>query len=127
MPPDRRERAERLKSHFLSTVRAEPDPRVGPYWARYQRIFSAAGLSSATAETRTPLTSGLILNVSRDASVSGGAITAALFLREFVGTRRWAHLDIAGPARADRDEHEVSRGGTGFGARLLLRWLEGLR
>ena len=66
-------------------------------------------------------------NVSRDASVSGGAITAALFLREFVGTRRWAHLDIAGPARADRDEHEVSRGGTGFGARLLLRWLEGLR
>ena len=60
-------------------------------------------------------------------SVSGGSITAALFLREFVGARRWAHLDIAGPARADRDEHEVSQGGTGFGARLLLRWLEGLR
>ncbi len=65
-------------------------------------------------------------NISRDPTISGGSITAALFLREFVGDRRWAHLDIAGPARADRDEHEVSKGGTGFGARLLLRWLEDL-
>jgi leucyl aminopeptidase len=66
-------------------------------------------------------------HVSRDRSISGGAITAALFLREFVGARRWVHLDIAGPARADRAQHEVSKGGTGFGARLLLRWLETLR
>ncbi|MDP9825481.1 leucyl aminopeptidase [Kineosporia succinea] len=57
----------------------------------------------------------------------GGSITAALFLREFTAGARWAHLDIAGPGRADRDEHEVTRGATGFGARLLLRWLEGLR
>ena len=54
------------------------------------------------------------------------SITAALFLREFAGARRWVHLDIAGPARADRDEHEVTKGATGFGARLLLRWLETL-
>jgi leucyl aminopeptidase len=66
-------------------------------------------------------------NTSGDPQLSGGSITAALFLREFAGSRRWAHLDIAGPARADRDEHEVSRGGTGFGARLLLRWLQDLR
>ena len=32
----------------------------------------------------------------------GGAITAALFLAEFTAERPWAHLDIAGPARADR-------------------------
>jgi leucyl aminopeptidase len=57
----------------------------------------------------------------------GGAITAALFLREFVGTRRWAHLDIAGPARSTKDRHEVTEGATGFGARLLLRYLETLR
>jgi leucyl aminopeptidase len=66
-------------------------------------------------------------HVSRDRSISGGSITAALFLREFAGARRWVHLDIAGPARADRAEHEVTKGGTGFGARLLLRWLETLR
>ena len=68
-----------------------------------------------------------LANISRDPGIQGGSIVAALFLREFVGARRWAHLDIAGPARSDRDEHEVSKGGTGFGTRLLLRWLEGLR
>jgi len=56
-----------------------------------------------------------------------GSITAALFLREFVGQRRWAHLDIAGPARATGDKHEVTEGATGYGARLLLRYLEALR
>ena len=59
---------------------------------------------------------------------SGGSITAALFLREFVGgaagTVPWAHLDIAGPARADGDEDEVTKGATGFGVRTFLRWLE---
>jgi leucyl aminopeptidase len=67
-----------------------------------------------------------ISHISRDPKISGGSITAALFLREFVGSRRWLHLDIAGPARADRDEHEVSKGGTGYGAGLLLRWLQTL-
>ncbi|KGN33656.1 leucyl aminopeptidase [Knoellia sinensis KCTC 19936] len=60
-------------------------------------------------------------------SVGGGSITAALFLSEFVGTRRWAHLDIAGPGRSDVDSGVHGKGGTGFGTRLLLRWLEGLR
>jgi leucyl aminopeptidase len=55
-----------------------------------------------------------------------GSITAALFLREFAGGRPWAHLDIAGPARSDKEEHEVPKGATGYGARLLLRWLESL-
>ncbi len=52
-----------------------------------------------------------------------GSITAALFLKEFVGGRRWAHLDVAGPARAASDDGEVTKGGTGFGVRLLLSWL----
>ncbi|KGM08507.1 leucyl aminopeptidase, partial [Cellulomonas bogoriensis 69B4 = DSM 16987] len=57
----------------------------------------------------------------------GGSITAALFLRAFVGRRRWAHLDIAGPARAGSAAHEVPEGATGFGARVLLAWLDRLR
>ena len=57
----------------------------------------------------------------------GGSITAALFLREFVGSRTWAHLDIAGPARSASDKHEVTEGATGYGARLLLRYLAALR
>ena len=63
-------------------------------------------------------------HVPRDRHVGGGAITAALFLRPFAGMVPWAHLDIAGPARSDTDRDEVTRGGTGFGTRLLCRWLE---
>jgi leucyl aminopeptidase len=53
-----------------------------------------------------------------------GATTAALFLQPFAGDLPWAHLDVAGPARAGSDDAEVVKGGTGFGARTLLRWLE---
>jgi leucyl aminopeptidase len=56
----------------------------------------------------------------------GGSITAALFLREFAGSRRWAHLDIAGVGRSDVDRGLLTKGGTGFGARLLLHWLENM-
>ena len=65
-----------------------------------------------------------IANVPRSAP-GAGSITAALFLREFAGSRPWAHLDIAGAARSGADDGEVSAGGTGFGTRLLLRWLRG--
>jgi leucyl aminopeptidase len=54
-----------------------------------------------------------------------GAITAALFLRPFAGSVPWAHLDIAGPARAGSDDGLLAKGATGFGARLLHRWLVG--
>jgi leucyl aminopeptidase len=53
-----------------------------------------------------------------------GGTTAALFLQPFAGDLPWAHLDVAGPARAGADDAEVVKGGTGFGARTLLRWLE---
>ena len=58
--------------------------------------------------------------------LQGGSITAALFLREFTGGRPWAHLDIAGPFWSGADEDELTKGGTGFGVRLLVRWLEDL-
>lgn len=65
-------------------------------------------------------------HVPLETTWGAGSITAALFLRRFAGSRRWAHLDIAGPARATADRHEISAGATGYGARLLLRLLEGL-
>ncbi len=48
-----------------------------------------------------------------------GAITAALFLAEWVGDTPWAHLDIAGPMRSEKDDAWRTKGATGFGARLL--------
>ncbi|WP_269178256.1 leucyl aminopeptidase family protein [Modestobacter sp. VKM Ac-2979] len=53
-----------------------------------------------------------------------GSTTAALFLQPFAGGLPWAHLDIAGPARAGRDDAEVVKGGSGFAVRTLLHWLE---
>ena len=51
----------------------------------------------------------------------GGTITAALFLREFVGDGiPWAHLDIAGPAWSDEVDGETGKGGTGWGVRTIL-------
>ena len=50
----------------------------------------------------------------------GGALTAGLILQEFVADGiPWAHLDIAGPAFTDSDDAEITKGGTGFGVRLL--------
>jgi leucyl aminopeptidase len=56
----------------------------------------------------------------------GGAITAALFLSEFVGDTRWAHIDIAGPAFAKRGHDYCGPGGAGFGVRLLCDLMDRL-
>jgi leucyl aminopeptidase len=65
-----------------------------------------------------------LANISRVAG-EPGSITAALFLREFAGSAPWAHLDIAATARSGGDDAELTAGATGFGTRLLLRWLTG--
>jgi leucyl aminopeptidase len=59
---------------------------------------------------------------------SGGAITAGLFLQHFVDPKTaWAHLDIAGPAYAEKETRpDVPFGGTGYGVRTLLRYLQSL-
>ncbi len=53
-----------------------------------------------------------------------GAIKAALFLQEFVGTVPWAHLDIAGPAYLAKPKHYNPTSATGHGLRLLVDFLE---
>ena len=53
----------------------------------------------------------------------GGTITAAMFLKEFVPIKSWAHLDIAGTAWVDSDKPYNARGATGVGVRLVLELL----
>jgi leucyl aminopeptidase len=55
----------------------------------------------------------------------GGAITAALFLKEFVGDIPWAHLDVAGTAFAEQAGDLWPKGATGSPARTLIRYIEG--
>lgn len=54
----------------------------------------------------------------------GGAITAGLFLEEFVDGRAWGHLDIAGPAFTQKEFPLGPVGGTGYSVRLLLNLLQ---
>ncbi len=56
----------------------------------------------------------------------GGAVTAALFLQDFVGKTRWAHLDIAGPAFLEQSHENSPKGATGFGVATGVRFLETL-
>jgi leucyl aminopeptidase len=95
----------------------------------------AAGAAAGEKMWRLPLADDYLEQIGSDLadvanSSNGGAgsITAALFLREFVGSARdrWAHLDMSAPSWADGTDGELVKGATGWGVRTLLRWLEGL-
>lgn len=53
----------------------------------------------------------------------GGAITAAWFLREFVGDTPWVHLDVAGTAYGDGKLSYQTKGATGVPTRLFVEWV----
>ena len=60
-----------------------------------------------------------IADMINSAGRAGGAVTAAAFLREFVGAKPWAHLDVAGVAWAESKEPYQPKGATGVAVRLL--------
>jgi len=99
-----------------------------------RHVQDAAGLAG---ESMWPLPLPEELRKSLDSGVAdlanvgerwGGALTAGLFLREFVGEGiRWAHLDIAGPAFNDSEPYGYTpKGGTGAAVRTLVQLVEDL-
>ncbi|KOX29478.1 peptidase M17 [Saccharothrix sp. NRRL B-16348] len=91
---------------------AESGARVGESWWRMPLLEDLAeDVRSDIADVR-------------QCPPGPGGITAALFLKEFTGGLPWAHLDIAGPARADKVYDEVVAGATGFAARTLIELAE---
>ena len=96
----------------------------------------ASALTSAGAEAGEPMwrlpladeylsgITGGIADLNNNAP-GPGALTAALFLREFTGSMRdrWAHIDMSAPAWSDRHDGPLTKGATGWGVRMLLRWL----
>jgi len=89
--------------------------------------LTAAGKSVAEKLWRLPLNKAydktLNCDVADMKNISGGrdagSITAAQFLKRFVGETPWAHLDIAGVTWSKKDSATVPKGGTAFGVRLL--------
>ena len=97
---------------WIGQVQAAADRADEPVWplplpARYR-----SQLDSDVADLK---------NIGSD---WGGALAAGLFLQEFVGGVPWAHLDIAGPMKADRDDGWRSKGATAFGVRTILEVLD---
>jgi leucyl aminopeptidase len=90
-----------------------------------------AGALAGEALWELPVPSGYHDHIDSDiadmknigATGQAGSLSAALLLQEFVGEVPWVHLDIAGPAFAEKNKHYVRKGGTGFGVRTLLELL----
>ncbi len=68
---------------------------------------------------------GDVADLKNAGSRDGGSITAAAFLKRFAGEAvPWAHLDIAGTARSDKEYGWVTKGATGWGVMTLVELLE---
>jgi leucyl aminopeptidase len=61
-----------------------------------------------------------IADVKNTGNRYGGAMTAALFLAEFVDHTPWVHIDIAGPRLSHKESGYMVKGATGFGVRTLV-------
>jgi len=64
-----------------------------------------------------------IADLKNAGSRDGGCISAGWFLKQFVGTTPWAHLDIAGTAWSDKSRPCSPKGASGVGVRLLIEYL----
>jgi leucyl aminopeptidase len=94
--------------------------------------FAAALKDSGETMWRMPLLEELreqiksdVADIKQTGDRHGGSITAALFLREFVGDSRWIHCDIAGPASIDRPHGWAQvKGATGHAVLTFLAMIE---
>jgi leucyl aminopeptidase len=102
----------------LAGVMGNAEPWVDQLLAASRRTDEKLWPLPLPAEYRKLLDS----NVADMKNVGGpyaGALTAGLFLQEFVDGVPWAHVDIAGVMESDTDEGWLSKGATAFGVRLL--------
>jgi len=98
---------------WLDQVRAAADAVGEPTWQLPLPPYLRKKLDSEVADLK---------NITNNRY--GGALSAGLFLQEFVGDGiPWTHIDIAGPADASEVDGELVKGGTGFGVRSLVELL----
>ncbi|HET7543558.1 MAG TPA: leucyl aminopeptidase [Polyangiaceae bacterium] len=95
------------------------------------RALERAARSAGEQFWRMPLIEELaeqlksdVADLKHTADRWGGSISAALFLREFVGKVPWIHCDVAGPVLADRAKGMYPKGGTGHAVLTFLNFVE---
>lgn len=97
----------------IARIRAAAGRSGEPFWPFPMPAYFAEQLDSDVADLK-----------NFPGVKEGRVISAAHFLRRFVPQRvAWAHLDVAGPAWADKPYELTARGGTGFGVRTLLEYV----
>ena len=64
-----------------------------------------------------------IADMKNAGSRYAGASTAGIFLKEYVGETKWAHIDIAGPAVLDKEYKELSKGPSAMGMRAIINYI----
>ncbi|HEX2699787.1 MAG TPA: leucyl aminopeptidase [Acidimicrobiales bacterium] len=101
---------------LLAQIRAAGDRAGEPVWPLPLTSDYRSHLDSDVADLK---------NIGK--AGEAGSVVAGLFLREFVGEVPWAHLDIAGPARAGDDDGFLAKGGTGVGVRTLIELVRTFR
>ncbi|HVA53655.1 MAG TPA: leucyl aminopeptidase family protein [Acidimicrobiales bacterium] len=97
-------------------------------------LLAQASARSGEALWRMPLVESYESHIESDIAdmknigkpPRAGSISAALLLRRFTNGRSWAHLDIAGPARADAARGYLTKGATAFSTRTLVEYLVAL-
>jgi leucyl aminopeptidase len=95
------------------------------------RQMETAARKAGEAFWRMPLLEDLVEQLKSDVADLkhtgdrwGGSITAALFLREFVGKTPWMHCDVAGAVLADKSKGVYPKGGTGHPVLTFLNFVE---
>jgi leucyl aminopeptidase len=86
--------------------------------ATYERVWQLPLFEEYEKQIRSD-----IADVKNVGGRWGGAITAGLFLKKFVGDLHWVHLDIAGTAILEEAKPYAPKGGSGVGVRLLIEFL----
>ncbi len=104
--------------------------RVAAVFGNNQQLVDQAVAASVTSDEPLwqlplehryrPQLNSAVADISNMGGPFNVAITAALFLNEFVGDTPWAHLDIAGTMQTEKDDVWRSAGATGFATRLLI-------
>lgn len=110
--------------------------RCAAYYATNEEIAGAFGDAAKGAGEqfwRMPLLEDMrdqlksdIADIKHTGDRWGGSITAALFLRDFVGDAPFIHCDIAGPALADKPYAFYTKGGSGQAVLTFLRLAESM-
>jgi len=109
---------------LMGNDQALADRLLGAAQQAGERLWQLPLYEEFLEEMRSP-----VADLRNAGSRYGGAQKGAIFLREFVGGRPWAHLDIAPTAFLEKDEGtapHLPRGGTGYGVRTLLTYLSGV-